>query len=217
MPSTRKAVLQTLESWRSTAFLLAGVVLFGFVALSGITEYTNILGESAPVGAMVVGAGILGLILGVVGLLGLYRQLRDAAPRLARVGGASLLGALTGIAIVVVTLAIVGPPEYPGDVPGFVPPIFITSGLLIMVGYLSFAAASLKTATPSRYVGGLLAVPAIVLVWHYAVLAAFGSSTIFELLDYTIISTALVVLGYRLRRTASAPSQSGTRPKTTSQ
>lgn len=199
MTSTERRPWQTLESWSPTAFLVAGTLLAVFVVLSSASAWTDVLGQGALVGAAVVGSGISGLVVAVVGTLGLYPRLRATAPWLSRAGLGALAGALTGILVVVGTLAVVGPPEYPGDVPAFVPPVFILSGLLIMVGIATFAAASIRTSTPSRRVGVLLVVPVVVLLWHYAVLAAVGSQHIFEAIDYTIISTAFLAVGYLLR------------------
>ena len=199
MANTDSRAWNALESWSSTAFLFAGGLLFLFVVLSGLSAFTNVLGEGAVVGAAVVGSGLFGLILAVIGLLGLYPQLSESAPRLSRGGVGALAVALTGILVVIGTLAIVGPPEAPGDVPSFAPPIFISSGILIMVGYALFAVASIRTETPSRRIGLLLAVPGIVLLWHYIALAAFGSQHVFEIIDYTVISTTFLTIGFLLR------------------
>lgn len=190
-----------LESWSSTAFLVAGGLLFAFVVLTGITAFTGLLAgtKRALVGAVLVGSGLFGLLIAVVGLLGLYPRLRDPAPRLSQVGTGALIAALTGVLFVVGTIAVVGPPEAPGDVPSFVPPVFILSGSLIMLGYAVFAIASIRTHTPSRRIGLLLTIPGIVLLWHYLALAAFGSQHIFEMIDYTVISAAFVTIGLHLR------------------
>ena len=42
------------------------------------------------------------------------------------------------------------------------------------------------------------------LLWHYVALALFGSQTILEVFDYTIISAALLTVGYLLRTEASS-------------
>lgn len=215
MRNTDSRVWNALESWSSTAFLLAGGLLLLFVVLSGLGAFTDALGEGAVVGAAVVGSGLFGLILAVIGLLGLYPRLSESAPRLSRGGLGSLALALTGIFVVIGTLAVVGPPEAPGDVPSFVPPIFISSGVLIMLGYVLFAAASIRTETPSRRIGLLLAVPGVVLFWHYIALTAFGSQTVFEIIDYTIISTTFLTIGFLLRTdtvmvTRSEPSADST-------
>ena len=123
MRNTDSRAWSALESWSSTAFLIAGGLLLLFVVLSGLSAFTNVLGEGAVVGAAVVGSGLFGLILAVVGLLGLYPQLSESAPRLSRGGLGALAVALTGILVVIGTIATVGPPESPGDVPSFVPPI----------------------------------------------------------------------------------------------
>jgi hypothetical protein len=199
MRNTDSRAWDALESWSSTAFLIAGGLLLLFVLLTGLGAFTNVLGEGAVVGAAVVGSGLFGLILAVIGLLGLYPRLSGAAPRLSRGGLGSLGVALTGIFVVIGTLAVVGPPEAPGDVPSFVPPIFISSGMLIMLGYVLFAVASIRTNTPSRRVGLLLAVPGIVLIWHYIALAVFGSQHVFEIIDYTVISMTFLTIGVLLR------------------
>lgn len=204
MRGTDNTVLRVLESWSSTAFLLAGVLLFGFVIISGVSAFTDVIEQGPVAGAVVLGTGLFGLIAAVVGLLGLYPRLRQTAPRLSRGGLGALLLGLTGIVFFIGTLAVVGPPEQPGDVPAFIPPIFISSGVSIMLGYLLTAAASIRTRTPSRRIGILLVVPGVMLLWHYVALAAFGSQTIFEMFDYTVISTALLTVGYLLRTETDA-------------
>lgn len=200
MPDTNSAVWKILESWSAIAFLIAGGLLFGFVIISGTAAFTDVVKEQgAVVGAAVMGTGLFGLVASVIGLLGLYPRLRSTSPRLSRGGLGTLILGLAGILFFLGTIAVVGPPEQPGDVPAFIPPIFISSGVLIMVGYLLTAAASIRTSTPSRRISLLLAVPGIMLLWHYVALAAFGSQTIFEMIDYTVISTALLTVGYLLR------------------
>ena len=205
MRDSDSTVWRILESSSSTVFLLAGVLLFGFVIISGAAAFTDVVREQgAVVGAALMGTGLFGLIAAVIGLLGLYPRLRPTAPQLSRGGLGALLLGLTGILFFIGTLAVVGPPEQPGDVPAFIPPIFISSGVLIMLGYLLTAAASIRTSTPSRRIGLLLAVPGIMLLWHYVALALFGSQTIFEVFDFTIISAALLTVGYLLRTEASS-------------
>jgi len=215
MRETDGTAWNTLESWSSTAFLIAGASLLLFVVLSGLSAFTDVLGGGAGVGAAVVGSGLFGLILAVIGLLGLYPRLSESAPRLSRGGLGALVLALTGISVVIGTLAIVGPPEAPGDVPSFIPPIFISSGVLIMLGYAVFAVVSIRTRTPSRRIGLLLAVPGIVLLWHYIALAAFGSQHVFEVLDYTVISTTFLTIGYLLRTEAVSVSSTEPSPEST--
>lgn len=202
MRDTDSRAWNALESWSSTAFLIAGGLLFLFVVFSGLSAFTNVLGEGAVVGAAVVGSGLFGLILAVMGLLGLYPRLCESAPRLSRGGLGALALALTGILVVIGTLAVGGPPEAPGDVPSFVPPVFISSGILIIFGYVLFAVASIRTNTPSRRIGLLLAIPGVILLWHYIALAAFGSQHVFEIIDYTIISTTFLTIGFLLRTEA---------------
>lgn len=199
MQDTGSTAWKALESWSPTAFLIAGGLLLVFVVLTGLGAFSDVLGDGPMVGAAVVGSGLFGLIIAVTGLLGLYPQLSESAPRLSRGGLGALATALTGILVIIGTLVIVGPPEYPGDVPAFIPPVFIASGILIMLGYALFAIASIRTKTPSRRIGLLLAVPGIVLLWHYIVLAAFGSQPIFDIIDYTIISTTFLTIGFLLR------------------
>lgn len=206
MPGTTTAVWKRLESWSSTAFLLAGTLLVGFVIISGAAAFTDAVREQgAAVGAAVVGTGLFGLVAAVLGLLGLYPRVRPPAPWLSRGGLVALVLGVVGILVLIGTLVVVGPPEQPGDVPAFIPPIFISSGVLIMLGYLLTAAASIKTSTPSRRIGLLLAVPGIMLLWHYVALALFGSQTLFEMVDYTIIAAALLAVGYHLRADPGAP------------
>lgn len=189
---------ESAERWSATAFLAAGALLLGFAVNRGVDAFTAM--SASP--AVELTSGLLGLLASVAGLLGLYPRLHDRAPRLSLGGVASLVLAVVGILGVVGWLALAGPPEAEGDVPGALTLVFVASVLLIALGFVLFAAASLRTGVPSPTVGRLLLVPVVVWVWHYSVLAVYGSSSLFSFTDYTVISVAFLAVGYLLRSEA---------------
>ncbi len=150
--STRR--WRSLERWSPTSFLLAGALLVGYAALNGIAAGTDAAFETV---ADVVGPA--GLLLGLVGLLGLYPGLADRRPRLARAGaGGAALGAVGFSAITLGGLGALVGVEPPGWLAGFVLP----AALGMIPGYLAFGVARLRAGARSPAAGRLLLAPAVV-------------------------------------------------------
>lgn len=143
---------ESLERWRATAFLLAGVM---FVV------------DAAIVGAVIVAVGEDVMLLGqafiaagwtaaFVGLLGVYPGLSDRSPWLARAAAVfAVIGAVVFVAMAVASLVyFAGIPD--GEITAIVP--FFLPGVIIgsVLGFLCIGAASLRSDVHSTTVGVLL-------------------------------------------------------------
>lgn len=187
---------ESLEKWSPTAFLGAGVLFFAFVVASVISGFTNIEGTWVLVAEG--GTGLLGLIVAIVAVVGLYPGLRDRSPYMSRGAVLAFVAAVVGLIVAL------GWRLSASSVPTALTLLFSLSVLLIAVGFLLTTAASLRTETPSRTVGVLLFVPVIMWVWHYATFAFVGSMYLLTVIDYTVITAAFLAIGYRLQ-TESEP------------
>lgn len=178
-------------------FLVAGVLFGGFVVVNIISLFTDMTGTW--LGVAEVGTGFLGLVASIVAVVGLYPRLNNRVPRLSGAGLLAFLGAIVGLLGSVGWLLNIGLENAPEAVPTALTGLFTLSVLLIAVGFLVFAAACLRTNTPSRMVGYLLFVPVVMWIWHYVALAIFGSTRIGTIVDYTVIAAAFLAVGYLLR------------------
>ena len=192
---------EDLEQWSPSAFIGAGVLLLGYATLQGINSFTSLTLQSA----VLVLYGGIALLAPVFALLGLYRRLRDHAPRMALAGVATaiLSGLLTFVALmwaVVATLQMDGLPAIPADAPAWTSVATLSGFLLLAVSFLLFGVASLRTPVVSRTVALLLLVPTaawVGLVVGNAILNPEGHYL--AVLVYTPISLALLAVGYHLR------------------
>lgn len=195
-----------LERHNGAAFLSAGGLLLVGGAMSVIQRFFD-----APIEGLMGVTVIAGFGLSFVGLLGLYPRLRRSAARLARAG--LVLMVLPAAYLVVVVLWLIPTtlvaewPPLPALVPGEVQWLIF---VLFAVGISLFAATSLRTDTPSRVVGALLAI--LALAWF----VILGGELLFEPIPdwvlpaaFAAMIVAMLPLGYRLRsRQASGPASS---------
>lgn len=136
-----------------TLYLVAGMLLVGYAALNGIAAFTDV----AYVAVEDV-VGPAGLLLGFVGLIGLYPEFADRSPVLARIGAVCVSLGAVGFSIITVF----GLAALAGVQSGSVPVIMLLLVAVGMIpGYLSFSLASLRAREQLR-VGALLLVPAVV-------------------------------------------------------
>lgn len=142
---------ETLERWSATAFLVAGGVMVVFWALVALEVFADV---SSPQALLAMPA----LVATTVGLLGLYPELADRAPRLSRAGVGLLAVATVGLVVIFVWVLVgrvlpAAGVEMSSQPPGVV--IASTVGAYVLT-VLLFGVASLRTAVPSRTVGLLL-------------------------------------------------------------
>lgn len=142
---------ETLERWRSKAFLVAGGLLVVFAALVGLEVFGGVEAPQALV-------AIPGFLAGFVGLLGLYPQLADTDSRLAS-GGIVALG-LAAVGFVALFFWVAGLTAMYGiDAVKPPRPVILGTVLLVILGYALFGLASATHAVPSRLVGLLVLAP----------------------------------------------------------
>jgi hypothetical protein len=192
-----------LERRSPTLFLSAGVLLLGYAALNGLVAFSDM--AYVAVEDVVAPAG---LVVGFLGLLGLYPGLVDRSPKLARVGAVCV--GLGGAAVAVITvqgLAVLAGLELT-SAPGI---LLLLVALGMIPGYLSFGVATRRASGDRRTVGLFLLLPAVVFAAMLSqpfVYAAFGvlSETTMAWSNFGISSAQAVahlLIGYKLRERMS--------------
>lgn len=204
-----------LGRWSPALFLLGGVLLVGYAALNGIAAYTD---EAFVMVEDVLGPA--GFLLGFVGAFGLYPGLVDRDAALSRLGALCLLIGITGSSAVTVH----GIAVLAGVTAGNPPlALLLVVAVGMILGYASFALASLRDEAYTRTVGLLLFLPAVVFAAMlsqplvYGLLGALSRTTM-AWSNFGISSgqaLAHLAIGYTLRsrlpRTVqAAPSPDGT-------
>lgn len=183
--------VQPIERWRSTAFLLAGVLWLG-LATSEAAALVTTATPGTWVNTLFVSSGLVAV---TVGFLGLYPLLSDRAPRLTLVSAAVVT--VMGVAAV----ALFGVVTVNGFVAGiqlsFLPVYFLTVSTAIL-GFALFGVGSLWTNTPSRTVGWLVLGPPTVLVIMLGT-APMNPPEWSAPLISAVFSVALLAIGIGLR------------------
>ena len=152
---------KSLEQWSATLFLVAGgllVVHAGIHVLIAFTGFSYPFHHEVPF-------GFLGMILGFVALLGLYPQLVTRSPKLAHAGAVlAAIGTVGWFAIG--TRALVDDLGF--TPPGWLDPIAPMVILGVILGYLAFGVAGLRTDVVSRTTAVAVLTPALVMVYNIA-------------------------------------------------
>ncbi len=196
MAGMRQSVWNSFERRRASVFLSAGGLMLVTIVLGAVDMVI-----SAKLDALAGITAIVGIVLSAFGLVGLYPQLAEAAPRLARAG--IILVTLPAVYLVVVlvwTIPAVFLPAWPALttlLPGdFVGVVFI----LFAGGITIFGTIGLRTAVPSRPVGGFI------LVLAAAWFIVLGAEIIYEPIPDWVVPTMIVLMmgsllpiGYLLR------------------
>jgi hypothetical protein len=181
-----------LENGRQTAFVTAGGLFLITTVLFGLEAFTPV---SRPV--WVTGlVGSLGLIVAFVGLVGLYPGLRDREPRLARAGIALVAAAVLGLIVFLSCLL-----AKMSGIPLPAPPIiaFVGAMIAIILVFVLFGAASLRSGVHSRAVGLLIFLLVATFVGGLIADLAYGGSpaTVNAIMN-GVLSGILLSIGYIL-------------------
>lgn len=195
-----------LERWSPTAFLIAGVFWLVYAGLSGIEVVADVITPSA----LDVAVSGLALLIAAISLLGLYPRLRDHMPRISLVGIVCIaVSAVSTLALLVwlfgTTLLTAGVPAIPEDAPGWTVAAFFLALLPLLMGFLLFGVAALRTAALSRFVGLLLIVPAVMWVGLLAGNAIGIGGNAIGVLVYVPIAVAALAIAARLRTGTDRP------------
>lgn len=166
MVGVNEKQFESLERRSATLFLVAGLLLAVFAALLGVEAFTN---TSAPEDVF----GPPGFLVAMVGLLGLYSRLADRGSRLAR--ASAVVAAVAAVGWSVITVAAVaevaGILPAPEDVGVLGIAIIMVAGITMVLAYVSFGVASLRSDAHSRTLGLLLLTPPTI----FGVMAAGGA------------------------------------------
>lgn len=218
MPSDGTHRWESLERTSPTLFLAAGLLVLIAVVLAGVRGWT-----SASIPYIVFWSFLpLGFALSLAGLVGLHPSLVDRAPRSAKVGtGFAVFGVvvlLVGCAGLLVT-APSGP--YPENLGALGPPFFF-GFLAVVPAFAASGIASLRTATPSRRIGGLLLAVALLqfgemfgaIIVSPLLEGGHHGSLVFQVVVYGLATATFLALGYGLRMQAAntAPTDTADAP-----
>jgi hypothetical protein len=194
--SDKDTVLAPLEQWSSTLFLVAGALLVVysvlFAAEAFMDTYPAVRGSIGP----------LGYIVGFAGLLGLYPALADRSPKLA---GAGAVFAAIGAVGWLVSLA--GRSGILSGARGAVDAIealFILLGMIL--AFLVFSLASIRTDVYSRTVGLLLLGPFLVNGVNFGIVIAGYASPEGRFVTSGLWALSYLAIGIALR-TEDVPSE----------
>jgi hypothetical protein len=202
MGGLRPSGWRSIERWSSTLFFLGGVSMLGHAALAGVRAFTDV---STPPDAFVT----VGHLLALVGLLGCYPLVADAAPT-----GPRGTIAVTTMAIgswVVMTLAqflvVAG---VVASIDAVLPAAFFPLVLASTIAtYGVFGVGALRLDGSTRFVGALVLAPGMLLVVLVVVTAMGGGTARNGALVGGGLALSMLSLGYALRtvapRGATAP------------
>lgn len=153
-----------------------------------------------------------GFTLGFFGLLGLYPSVADRSPGLARVGAiCAVLGAVGFIVTFVTGIADV----LQIAVPGWLSSLVILNIVGLVLGYLAFGVASLRTGARSRLFGALLLAPAVIFSLNFVrviLRGGPGSENVLPEVSAVLAlgqAIALLGIGYTLRTEADVVGRAG--------
>ena len=203
----RQAFWNAAERYRAAVFLAAGGLLLVTGIINGIDVFTSIETQHGVLLWLEGLTGFGGVVLSFVGILGVYPDLRNAAPRMARIG-ILLAGGPTGFfSFVVVSCGVLAPvmgfPSLKSLVPSFVTIIGVTL-FLFSIAITIFGVASFRTSVPSRAVGGALVIVAISWFAFFGATWAYAPNTpVWITFGQTVVmGLPLAFIGYRLRTDA---------------
>lgn len=181
----------SLERWRSIAFLVAGGLVFGFVVSNAVEAFTA---AQPPtwVNTLFVSPA---LVAAAVGLLGFYSLLADRVPRLAL--ASAVVVTVAGIAATVLFIVTTANALVAGLQLPFLP-VYLLTLLTTILGFMLFGAASLWTSIPSRRIGLLLLGPPAVNI-TMIVTAPMNPPQWSTFLISALWTGAILAIGFALR------------------
>lgn len=173
-------------------FLIAGGLLVIHAITHGLEAFASIeypMHHEFPF-------GVGGMTLGFIALLGLYPKIADRMPKLARAG--AVVAVLGAVAWLVMGLALFA------EGLGAEPPTSIEAiGLVMIFGvilsYLAFGIASLRTEAVSQTTGLVLLTPVLVMVVNLGIAMAGSGSLAGQFVVATGFALAHLAIGAALR------------------
>lgn len=206
MESVRRIPWDVLEKWNAQVFVLIGALLAGVALYKGADAFTAWTVSSA----IDTGYGGLALVAPFFGLLGLYRGIRDAAPRLTATGVVS--GGVASLLVLAVWTWFFGTALQLGRFPSFEEfPVWGAAALALIfitlsVGFLSFGVVGFRSNSLPPLVGLLLVVPAVMWI-GLLVNVVVGVIPELDFYVYVVNSLTVLTVGYLLWSAEQPPSQ----------
>lgn len=161
--------LQSLEQHSSTLFLVAGVLMVVHTVIHALIAFTDMnypLHHEMPF-------GVVGHMLAFIALLGLYPQLVTRSPKLSRAGaGLAVLGTVGWFVIGTMTLAETLGVTLPAWLGVFAPVTILT----VVLGYLAFGVAGLRSDIVTRTTALVVLTPVLVMIYNMAVALTTGGT-----------------------------------------
>jgi hypothetical protein len=181
-----------LEEWSATLFLVAGGLMVVHTGVHTLIAFTNTnypLHHEMPF-------GVAGHILAFVALLGLYPQLVARTPKLARgSAGLAVLGTVGWSVIGVQTLS-----ETLGvGLPAWLGVFAILTIVTVILGYLAFGVAGLRTGIVTRTTAVVLVTPVLVMVYNMTVALTTGGTEEGQIIVAGGFALAHLAIGAALR------------------
>lgn len=195
---------KALEGWSPTLFLAAG----GLFLVSPLAK-ALILIAGDPLPELAVAAlAFSGLLAALGGLLGLYPDLAEQAPRHALAGSLATIiaaGVTSGVFLWLIVHQVLTATSYfatPGSPPRLA---FVSLIVAMAVGFTVVGTACVRVAIPSRTVGVLLIALAVPWVVLFGAGAVYGPDipVLLSLSTYGSVPVGLLTTGYVARRNAS--------------
>lgn len=207
-----------LEANNSTAFFVAGMVVFIDAAVHGVDAFMGIPTPPELRGALFAFAfSVIAL-----GLLGFYPGLVDRASTLARISAA--LGAAAGIGFFVQFLWFTGAllltaiPMPTGSVSPAILVYKLLIGAAMLLGFILFGVGCARVDVPSRKVGLLVLLTPIVATVVVVVVSMIGSNLPRlggGVINLGVFSGALLAIGYLIRIESNSPDRAVSMPEST--
>lgn len=189
-------MLNVLERWSPTLFLVAGVVLVVYSAFHGLEAFFDM--DYPMVRDDIVRP--IGYILGFAAVLGLYPKLASRSPRLARLGAVFTALAVVGWFISGFLAPTRGLAMHLGvETPAWLSAFGILIALGFLVGLPSFGVASLRTDVYSRTVSLLLLAPIIVMAANFAIVGGGYTSPLARFVVSSGDALIILAIGLALR------------------
>lgn len=197
---------ESLERWSAPLFLIAGGLLVVHAITHGLEAFTSIeypMHHEFPF-------GVAGMTLGFVALLGLYPSTADRLPKLARAGAiVAVIGALGWLVMGVALFA----EELGAEPPAWIEAIGLVMIFGVILSYLVFGVASLRTDIVSHTTGLVLLTPVVVMVVNLGIATAGYGSLTGQFIVATGFAVAHLAIGTTLKREDRLAGRTGRTPR----
>lgn len=192
MPEGNTSPWKLVERWSVTLFLIAGGLLVIHAITHGLEAFSGFeypWHHEFPF-------GVAGMALGFVALLGLYPKMADRLPKLARVG--AVVAVIGAVSWVVMGLTIFAE-EVGAEPPAVLDAVGLVMIFGVILGYLAFSIAGLRTDIVSQTSGLILLTPVVVMIMNLGIGLSGHGSPAGQFVVASGFAVAHVAIGATLR------------------